>query len=155
VQRLPRGSVHFTWLGSGPELTATQRELERRNLQGSATLAGTVNDVSAYLEHASILLHPATMDHEPLAVLEALAHGVPVVASSVGAVPEILGRGGGGLTFEAFDSASMVEAVVAWLTDAAARERYAKEARSRYEDLYAPNRFKDALREVIQATLRA
>ena len=84
-------------LGEGParaELESLARELgvERR-----VFLPGRVPDVSAWLRRATLFVHPARWEGFGLAVLEAMLAGLPVVASNVSSLPELVADGATGV----------------------------------------------------------
>jgi glycosyltransferase involved in cell wall biosynthesis len=84
---------------------------------------------------AGLLVLPSSTETYGMVVTEALAHGLPVVATAVGGVPEALGtaRDGSrpGLLVPAGDAAALTAALRGWLTDAGLRERLRAAARDR------------------------
>jgi len=68
--------------------------------------------VATYYQAADIYLHPARAENMPLAVLEALACGVPVVASDAGGIPEVVHDGETGLLFANGESESLASATL-------------------------------------------
>ena len=89
--RLQRGDAELVVLGEGPErprLTALARELDV-----PVHLPGRVPDVAAWLRRASLLVHPVRWEGFGLAVLEAMLAGLPVVASRVSSLPELVADG--------------------------------------------------------------
>ncbi|MBV8691344.1 MAG: glycosyltransferase family 4 protein [Actinobacteria bacterium] len=73
-----------------------QREVERLGLQGRVIVTGWLaeQELASLVASATALLHPATHEGFGLPPLEAMAAGTPVVASTGGAVPEVVGRAG-------------------------------------------------------------
>ena len=67
--------------GAGPERDALLGRIHDRGLEGRAELAGVTDDIFAVYARAAIMCHPAAFEGFGLSVGEALAHGVPVVAS--------------------------------------------------------------------------
>jgi glycosyltransferase involved in cell wall biosynthesis len=100
--------------------------------QAAAELAGSYGA-------ADILVLPSRAETYGMVVAEALARGLPVVASDVGGVPEALGLGAGrvrpGLLVPADDPAALGAALRAWLENADLRRRLRQAARERRESL--------------------
>jgi glycosyltransferase involved in cell wall biosynthesis len=88
-EREPR--VHLVVLGEGAE--RGRLEELARELGVSAYLPGRVPDVAAWLKRASVLVHPVRWEGFGLAVLEAMLAGLPVVASRVSSLPELVADG--------------------------------------------------------------
>ena len=81
-----------TWLvvlGEGPQREELEELADER-----VYLPGRVPDVAAWLRRADVLVHPVRWEGFGLAVLEAMLAGVPVVASNVSSLPELLGDAG-------------------------------------------------------------
>jgi glycosyltransferase involved in cell wall biosynthesis len=77
-------------LGEGPQRAA----LEARATGGRVFLLGRVPDVAAWLRRATVFVHPARWEGFGLAVLEAMIAGLPVVATNVSSLPELVGDAG-------------------------------------------------------------
>jgi len=92
--RAARGAgLHVLFAGDGPMRAA----LEAEAAGGDVRFLGFVRDVGQVLAAADALALPSRTEGLPMAVLEAMAAGLPVVASSVGSLPEVLGDGAGWL----------------------------------------------------------
>lgn len=85
----------------------------------------------AYPE-ADLFVYPTTFDCAPLVVMEALAHGLPVVAPRAFGLPSLIGDGQGGLLFEPGDIATASQQVQRLLADDAFRAELNDGARHRY-----------------------
>ncbi|HYW29181.1 MAG TPA: glycosyltransferase family 4 protein [Gaiellales bacterium] len=97
-------------------------------LHGRVRFAGACSDaeLEAMLRSADLLVHPSRAETYGMAVAEALAHGLPVVASDVGGVPEAVGSvssGPPGLLVPPGDVAALAGALRSWLEDAGLRSR--------------------------------
>jgi glycosyltransferase involved in cell wall biosynthesis len=88
--RLLPDDVVLVVLGDGPERAA----LEARAPEGRVFMPGRVPDVAAWLRRATVFVHPARWEGFGLAVLEAMIAGVPVVATRVSSLPELVGDAG-------------------------------------------------------------
>ena len=97
--------AHLVVLGEGPE----RLELERlaRQLGVPVYLPGRVPDVAAWLRRAALLVHPARWEGFGLALLEAMLAGLPVVATRVSSIPEIVADGETGLLVPPDDPAAL------------------------------------------------
>jgi glycosyltransferase involved in cell wall biosynthesis len=117
LQRCP--NVQFVLAGDGPTLPAIRRAVEARGLGASVRFAGAVPDARGLLAQSDALVVPSRSEGLPLAVLEALALGKPVVATRVGGIPEIVTDGATGLLVPPEDPGAMAEALVRLLAEPA------------------------------------
>ncbi|MFL5919001.1 MAG: glycosyltransferase family 4 protein [Gaiellaceae bacterium] len=81
--------AHLVVLGEGPQRAELERLRDER-----VHLLGRVPDVAAWLRRADVLVHPVRWEGFGLAVLEAMLAGLPVVATNVSSLPELLGDAG-------------------------------------------------------------
>jgi glycosyltransferase involved in cell wall biosynthesis len=90
---------HCTIAGSldrAPEtVAAVRRQIEGYALTGRINLVGEVADPTRLYEAADIFVLPSRYEGYGMAIAEALAHGVPVVATRVGAIPEVVSEDAG------------------------------------------------------------
>jgi glycosyltransferase involved in cell wall biosynthesis len=93
LRELPDDTV-LVVLGEGPERNELERLATELDVDGRAFLLGRVPDVAAWLERADVFVHPARWEGFGLAVLEAMLAGLPVVATDVSSLPELLGTSG-------------------------------------------------------------
>jgi glycosyltransferase involved in cell wall biosynthesis len=106
-------SLKFLVVGGGPRRGEIERLVADGGLRKTVLLAGERDDVPEILRLSGALVLPshAAVETLPLVVLEAMAAGVPVVASAVGSVPEIIESGKNGLLIPPADPVGLSEAL--------------------------------------------
>jgi glycosyltransferase involved in cell wall biosynthesis len=141
-----RGLV-FAMIGDGPMRRQVEERAAELGLAHRVRLLGFVPDARPFLRRADAVVIPSDIDGLPLVSLEALALGTPVVASRVGALPEVVEPGRTGAVVDPADVDGFVRAlgeVLAFDRDEAARqcrrsvaERFAiPEVRNRYYGVF-------------------
>lgn len=124
-------------IGDGPERARVEAAIAARGLGADVELLGERADLPALLRSADVFLLPSEMESFGLAALEALACGVPVVASAVGGLPEVIDEGVVGYLRPVGDVAAMAEAVGRLLDDEPLRRRLGAAGRRLAETRYA------------------
>jgi glycosyltransferase involved in cell wall biosynthesis len=104
--------AHLVVLGEGPQRAELERLGDER-----VHLPGRVPDVAAWLHRADLLVHPARWEGFGLALLEAMLAALPVVATNVSSIPEIVADGETGLLVPPDDPAALAAAVNRVLAD--------------------------------------
>jgi glycosyltransferase involved in cell wall biosynthesis len=146
--RVPRARLLI--LGDGPSRAAVARLAAP--LGDAVVLAGHHDDVPSVLAAADVVLHPTAHDAFPSALLEAMAAGVPAVATAVGGIPEIVGDGETGLLVPAPARAGDVAAALERLLgDAGLRATMGAAGRRRFEERFSAERWAQRLRAVYEA----
>jgi glycosyltransferase involved in cell wall biosynthesis len=128
------GDVHAVFVGDGPDRSAPKRAEELG--ANWAHFLGTRADVPALLAMADIAVLPSRNDAMPMVMLEAMALGVPLVATAVGDIGAVLRDTGAGVVLRPGDHAAFVEACRSLLQDGDRRERIsdrAREASARFD----------------------
>ena len=115
-------------LGEGPERPALEALARQLGVERRVFLPGRVPDVAAWLRRATLLVHPARWEGFGLGVLEAMLAGLPVVASNVSSLPELVVDGETGILVRPDDSPALALGVARALEEperlgAAGRER--------------------------------
>ena len=86
----PQRDFRFVIAGDGPEKEPFERRVHKLGLDAVFDFRGQVEDLPPLLAACDIVILPSRSEGVPLVILEALASGRPVVASQVGAIPEVL-----------------------------------------------------------------
>ena len=115
---LPDNTV-LVVLGEGPERSSLEALARDLGVDARLFLPGRVPDVAAWLRRASVYVQPARWEGFGLAVLEAMVCGLPVVATNVSSLPELVADGETGLLVPPDDPAALARAVERALADPA------------------------------------
>jgi len=114
-----RMPARLVMVGDGPDRPALERETEELGLMNDVDFIGEQHDIVSWLSAADLFLLPSAQESFGLAALEAMACEVPVIASRVGGLPEVITDGATGFVFEPDDIAGMTACGIALLQDPA------------------------------------
>ncbi|MEZ5184406.1 MAG: glycosyltransferase [Candidatus Nanopelagicales bacterium] len=115
----------FALIGDGP----MRQDLERR-ASPNVTFTGFRDDMPGVYAGLDVLVQPSYREGMPMTILEAMASGVAVVATRVGAAADVIEDGRTGLLVEPADVAALTEAVRRLIDDPGEREAIGKAARA-------------------------
>jgi glycosyltransferase involved in cell wall biosynthesis len=146
-------SLRLVVVGDGPLRARVERDAAP--LGDRVVLAGYRPDVMAVLDAADVLLHPSRADTLPTAVIEALACSVPVVATRVDGIAEIVADGAGALVAPPPTAAAFATALAPLLADEALRRRAGAAGRARFEAAFTADRWARRMRDVYVSVLAA
>lgn len=102
-------------------------------------------DLHRHLRAADVFVLPSHAEGQPMAIIEAMASGLPVVATRVGAVPDMLRDGVDGLLVEPRDVPALAAALGRVIDSADLRQRMGASARARAEERYDVDRLREQL----------
>jgi glycosyltransferase involved in cell wall biosynthesis len=134
----------LAFIGDGPERGAVERELSARAVGHRVALLGDRRDVPELLAAADVFVLSSRSEGAPLSILEAMAAGLPVVASDVGGVGELVVDGETGLLVPPGDPARLAQALAHVLDDRALRERLGTAGRARARERFDLGALRDA-----------
>ena len=124
-------------VGDGPELPRAERQARELGVRDRVDLLGTVATIEDVLAHADLFLLPSETESFGLAALEALSCEVPVVASRVGGLPEVVCHGENGFLLPVGDVDGMAEAALYLLSDEERRRAFGVAGRRWAESRFA------------------
>jgi glycosyltransferase involved in cell wall biosynthesis len=128
--------AHFVLMGDGPLYTAAAARARALGIEGRVTFAGFVPGAGRLHQVADVLMLTSDSEGSPLAVLDAMAAGRPVIATAVGDVPEQVVDGETGYISPPNDLEGLANAVLA-LRDPALRAQFGAAGRKRAHELFS------------------
>jgi N-acetyl-alpha-D-glucosaminyl L-malate synthase BshA len=135
-----RAPAHLLMAGDGPERSPAQHLARELRVDKHVTFLGKQDHVERLLPVAHVLLMPSELEAFGLAALEAMACGVPPVATRVGGVPELITDGVDGYLEAAGDVEAQAAHVSELLTDEILYRRVSQAARRTAADRFCTDR---------------
>jgi N-acetyl-alpha-D-glucosaminyl L-malate synthase BshA len=120
--------ARLVMVGDGPDRADLERQVASHNLSDAVEFVGEQPDIVPWLSTADLFLLPSSQESFGMAALEAMACEVPVVASHVGGLPEVIQDGVTGFLCAPDDLDGMADRGIAVLRDPNLRERIGKAA---------------------------
>ncbi len=153
VAEVPNARLLICGYGYAKEIDAVRRLVEKYALTGNVTLQGFRNDVGSILKQSDLLL-VASQAYESfgLTSVEAMASKVPVIATRIGGIPEVVNDGEGGFCMEANDVAGYANLVVKFLTDPALRKVQGDRGYQRYCRMFSGQRMAADYADVVRSS---
>jgi len=141
--------------GEGPERERLNLLASTFGLESRVSMPGFVEDVAELLADAAVVAIPSLEEGQGIVALEAMAAGVPVVATQVGGLMETITHEETGLLVPASDPATLADAILRFLRDDSLRNRLVAAARKRVEDQYTVGKMVDRTAGLYGQTLKA
>jgi glycosyltransferase involved in cell wall biosynthesis len=126
--------------GQGPEREALEARVQEMGLRSSVVFAGYRDDARALVAGSDLLLLSSIEEGMPNVLLEAMAAGVPQVATSIGGTPEVIDEGFTGFLVPPRDPLLMAQRILRILGDGALRRRMSIAARERFAARFGRDR---------------
>jgi sugar transferase (PEP-CTERM/EpsH1 system associated) len=129
--------LRLVMIGDGPLRNHVASVLKEAGLMELAWFAGERSDVSGLLRGLDLFVLPSLAEGVSNTVLEAMASGLPVVATAVGGNPELVKEGQTGCLVPRADPRSMANAILRYATDITACQRHGAQARITVERCFS------------------
>lgn len=153
-----KSDLHFVWAGDGDQRAVLEKEIPRRGLARSVHLLGRRPDVRDWYDAADIFVLPSQLEGMPLAIMEAMAKGLPVIATAVSGIPEELGDTGKLLPNPAADPRGVVGGLVGtisnWAAHPAARDAVGRRGRERAMRMFREERMLELTLDLVARQLQ-
>ncbi len=149
VRRYPAG-VRFVWAGDG-ELLADMRR--RSSGMEAVAFVGFQKDTESLYRESGIYFQPSSLENHSIAVVEAMAQGLPCVVSDVGAMRESIEDGQEGFVSPANSVEQYVESLSVLIEDAGRRRELGTNARKKYERLFTKARWEQDMDAILRSIL--
>ena len=126
----------FVFLGEGPLLGRLQQLEGKLGISGHVMFLGARQDVPECLATFDVFAFPSLNEGMGRALIEAMAVGLPAVATRVGGIPDVVADGETGLLVPARDEAALADALLKLLRDPARRQAYGHAARRSMDERF-------------------
>lgn len=136
LARLKADGLAFTaTIGGNGDLETARAHAERAGVIDRIAFPGWVDEAGAdeVLRGADLLVLPSRAENQPVAILEAMARGLPVVSTRIGGIPQQVLDGETGLLVEPDDAAQLAQALAALILSPERRAAYGQAGLRRFE----------------------
>ena len=135
VEQMP--TVQFVFAGAGPEAEAWRELAKQAGLEKQVHFIGVRNDMPAVYKSLDLVVLPSLNEAMPMCLLEAMAAGRTVVATRVGAVPQLVKSGENGIIVEPGAENELAAGILQILKNPALRQQMEASARQRVIEEYS------------------
>ena len=142
-RRCPEATLEVA--GDGPERESLEAEARRLDLTDAVRFLGWQRDVSLLFSRWRVFVQPSIAEGLGLAALEAMAAGLPVVATDAGGLPEVVVDGVTGRVVPVGDEARLADVVSALLDDPALASRMGMAGRERVAEHFSVERMVEGI----------
>jgi glycosyltransferase involved in cell wall biosynthesis len=140
-------------VGDGPEREALEAAAAALGLSDRVIFTGQVNNVEVYFGAADVLVNPSHSEGSPYVLLEAMAAGLPIVATAVGGVPEMVENNETALLVPDNDPQAMADAIACLLSDRKLAVQLAENAGKLVSSRFSPEAYVRSLAEVYREVI--
>ncbi len=126
---------HLNIVGDGPGRQMFEQQRQDLQLTESVDFVGRTTDVSTYFQQADVFILPSFGEGLPGVVMEAMAYGIPVVASNIPCLPDLLPNDQVGQLFAVGSVTALVQAILHYRDNQEYRQSVATAARKKIENL--------------------
>lgn len=143
-----RGDAHCLVVGAGPESQHLRSMVDAMGLTERITFTGLLVDMERVYGAIDVLAVSSDSEGTPRVVLEAMVRGIPVVATRVGGITEIISSQSCGRLVEPGDAGALAHAILSLLGDPSGRAAVAAEGRRRASTLFTLATMRERVEQV-------
>jgi glycosyltransferase involved in cell wall biosynthesis len=148
---LPRARLIL--VGAGRQQPALEALTRRLRLEEAVLFAGEQQDIPRWLSLFDVYVQPSILEAHGLALNEAMATGLPCVATDRGGMPELLAHGAAGVVVPSEDAAGLAQAMLALARDPERARTLGVAARQRAVEHYSMEQYEERLWEMYRELL--
>ncbi|MBN2406776.1 MAG: glycosyltransferase [Elusimicrobia bacterium] len=119
----------FEIAGDGRDMEKIKNHIRKMGLEKRIRMSGLISDMAAFMDSTDILVHTVNFEGLGTVILQAMSSGVPVIATGVGGITELVRNGETGYLVGKNDSSAVAEKILSLLEDRDTRDEFS--ARSR------------------------
>ena len=137
--------IRFELAGDGPERSVLEGLIEQYGLNNRFLLKGHQDDMDAFYKGLGIYINTSVHEGIPMTILEAMSHGLPVIAPAVGGIKEIYDDGSEGFLIEGRNPQDFAEKCLQLFSEYELMERMSRFARKRVEQFFSSEKMAEKL----------
>lgn len=141
-------AAYFLLVGDGPEAGNVDRVRRELGLEGRVIRCGLQSDVRAYLSAMDVYLMTSKFEGLPIAMLEAMAAGLPIVATGVGGIPEVVRNGEEGFLTSADQALALANPLIRLFASPDETKRLGASAQERVRAEFGMGRMQGELESI-------
>jgi sugar transferase (PEP-CTERM/EpsH1 system associated) len=149
-----RERLRLLMVGAGTLLAESQRLIRKAGVESLVWLTGERDDIPEVMRSFDLFVLPSIAEGISNTILEAMASGLPVIATNVGGNSELVVEGQTGMLVPASDPVAMAAAIQSYLTNPAKLERHGRAGRKRAEEQFSIEAMVNGYLDVYDAVLQ-
>jgi glycosyltransferase involved in cell wall biosynthesis len=149
----PAISLRLIIVGDGPELSRLEAAAASVDIRELVTFTGQVSDVHPFYAMADVFVLPSRSEGSPNVLLEAMAASVPVVATAVGGVPEMVVANESALLVPSNDPPALAAAISRILNERGLAQRLTRNAAALVDTRFNPDNYTRSLVEIYREVI--
>lgn len=134
---LKEKKIHIDLIGDGPKENEMKALAKQLDIENMLTFHGTRQDVPNFLNSADFFLLITNFEGLPLSICEAMSCGLPIVASDVGGIKEMVNHSENGYLIPRGSVSCLAESLDKLISNPLEREKMSKKSRSIYEEKFS------------------
>jgi L-malate glycosyltransferase len=146
--------IHFLIVGDGPLKDQLLQKTTDLNIQTRVTFAGLQTEVRPYLAAMDAYMMTSIFEGLPIAMLEAMSSGLPVITTSAGGIKEVIRHGQDGLLCDVDQASRLVDYALKLKDDPEFRSRVSHNARQRITEQFSLNKMVHDLEDLYKSMIR-
>jgi len=142
--------------GIGPQLLEVKERARELALDGACEFVGHYSEPlgrTAFMNSLDVFVLPSFAEGTPNSIVEAMAHGIPVIASEIGGIPDMIGDDAG-IRVAPGDITALAEAMLRLASDPELRRQMGVAAQERYQKLFSPKVVLPLMLDIYQRVAR-
>ncbi|MFH1699252.1 MAG: glycosyltransferase family 4 protein [Candidatus Zixiibacteriota bacterium] len=130
------GNIYFLWLGDGPLENEHRKRIEAIGFGERFIFAGLLEKHQRAVFGSDLYVHPAIAEPFGIVLVEAMAAGLPIVATRVGGIPEVVSENENAILVNPADATDLTAAIELFYNDKTLREKYGRFGYERFTEKF-------------------
>ncbi len=147
-------NARFVMVGDGPLRPDLEKQRDDLGLQGKAVFTGILRDIPGVLATLDVVTFSSLWEGLPVALLEAMSMGKPLVSTAVGGIPDVIIEGQNGMLVPKENPEALAEKLITVLKDPALANHLGAAARKTIEERYSSETMHHRILELYQSILQ-